>query len=162
MQSIIMYTTFRRQTNCHRKREEKGSLNACLLTLLICRYSSSANLFAYSHWSLYNNSAVTVVRYNKPSLFQASCYEVRPECLKNKPFQLPYFPLLERGATRFSILSSEIDTAIENTQNVFESLSLLAEKLPFFISIKVHFPNPQESPEHLNLLKDTFLIIQTI
>lgn len=147
-----MYTTFRRQTNCHRKREEKGSLNACLLTLLICRYSSSANLFAYSHWSLYNNSAVTVVRYNKPSLFQASCYEVRPECLKNKPFQPPYFPLLERGATRFSILSSVIDTAIENTQNVFESLSLLAEKLPFFY---FHKGSLSQSPGKPRAFKST-------
>jgi len=32
----------------------------------------------------------------------------------------------QRGATRFAILRSVIDTTIKNTQNVFESLSLLA------------------------------------
>jgi len=36
----------------------------------------------------------------------------------------------ERGATRFAILRSVIDTAIKNTQNVFEALTLLANLQP--------------------------------
>lgn len=36
----------------------------------------------------------------------------------------------ERGATRFAILRSVIDTTIKNTQNVFDALSLLANLAP--------------------------------
>jgi len=36
----------------------------------------------------------------------------------------------ERGATRFAIPRSVIDTALKNTQNVFEALTLLANLQP--------------------------------
>jgi len=36
----------------------------------------------------------------------------------------------ERGATRFAILRSVIDTTIKNTQNVFEALTLLINLEP--------------------------------